>query len=276
MYKLITLLAALLSASAVYAAPVPGLTDGVGAAVNGVVTPLLPILNAEGQAVGEILGATGNIVGGTAGAVGGLLGTEAGVVHDNLRKRTVTDGLETGAGGVLAPVIPIVVAEGQAVGQVLGATGNIVGGTLGAVLGLVGNEAGVIHSNLRERTILGGVGTAVDGVVAPLLPILNAEGQAVGEVVGATGNIVGGTVGAVEGLLNGIGGAVLGNLKKRTVTGGVATGVDGVVAPLLPILNAEGQAVGEIVGATGNIVGGSVGAVGGLLNGIGGAVLGNL
>ena len=42
---------------------------------------------------------------------------------------------------------------------------------------------------------------------------------------------------------------MLGNLKKRGITYGLGTAVDGVVAPLVPIVNLTGQAVGEIVGA---------------------------
>lgn len=42
---------------------------------------------------------------------------------------------------------------------------------------------------------------------------------------------------------------MLGNLKKRGVTDGLGTAVDGVVAPLVPIVDTTGQAVDEIVGA---------------------------
>jgi hypothetical protein len=119
---------------------------------------------------------------------------------------------------------------------------------------------------------------------------------------GQTGNILDGTVDAVQDLVNGVGGAVVDNLKRRGITDGVGSTVDGVVAPLVPIVNSTSQAVGEIVGAvsfvlasserwgpelrahtpvhplpqTGNIVSGTVGAVGDLLDGVTGTVLGNL
>lgn len=168
--------------------------------------------------------------------------------------------------------------EGQAVGAIVGSTGNIVAGKSDAVGGLLKTEAGVVVvvGNLKERSVTDGVGTAVDGVLEPLLPIVDAGGQAVGEIVGATGNIVDGAVDAVDDLFDGVGGAVLGNLKKRGVTDGLGTAVDGVVAPLVPIVDTTGQAVDEIVGATGNIVSGTVGAVGELLDGVTGTVLGNL
>jgi hypothetical protein len=65
-------------------------------------------------------------------------------------------------------------------------TGNIVAGTADAVGGLLKTEAGVVVvGNLEERSVTDGLGTAVDGVVDPLLPVVDAGGQAVGEIVGA-------------------------------------------------------------------------------------------